>query len=115
MPENAPDSSFKILLLKEGYSKKREAKQTSDSVSGFGNSPPYYTSFTQSFAQPPAVVLTCHQEADGGDGGWAEVYSVAATQLGLAVDEDQVRDSERNHTTETCGFMVFESGGSYVE
>jgi len=94
---------------------KWEAKQTSDSVSGFGNSPPYYTSFTQSFTQSPAVVLAFHQEADGGDGGWAEVYSVAITQLGLAVDEDQVRDSERNHTTETCGFMVFETSGSYVE
>jgi flagellin-like protein len=94
---------------------KWEAKQTSDSVNGFGNSPPYYTSFGQSFSQPPAVVLACHQEADGGDGGWAEVYSVAATQLGLAVDEDQVRDSERSHTSETCGFMVFESVESYVE
>jgi hypothetical protein len=61
------------------------------------------------------VVLACHQEADGGDGGWAEVYSVVASQLGLAVDEDQVKDLERSHTSETCGFMVFESTGSHVE
>ncbi len=92
-----------------------EAKQTSDSVSGFGNSPPYQTSFSQSFAQSPSVVIACHQEADGGDGGWLDVYSVTGTQLGLAVDEDQVNDSERNHTTETCGFLVFESASSYVE
>jgi len=94
---------------------KWETKQTSDSVSGFGNSPPYYTSFSQGFAQPPVVAIACHQEADGGDGGWADVYSVTATQFGLAIDEDQVNDSERSHTTETCGFMVFESTGSYIE
>jgi hypothetical protein len=79
------------------------------------HSPPYNTSFDQTFAVPPNVVLAFQQEMDGNNGGWALMYSTSSTQLGLACDEDQVNDSERSHTTETCGFIVFESIGSYVE
>jgi hypothetical protein len=136
-PPRSSDSGFRIALngaeavdshgseeiayviLQEGTGTvgevKWETKQTSDSISGFGNSPPYQTSFSQGFTQSPVVVIACHQEADGGDGGWADVFSVTATQLGLAIDEDQVKDSERSHTTETCGFIVFETVGSYIE
>jgi flagellin-like protein len=92
-----------------------EAKQTSDTIQGLLNSPPYNTSFDQTFTEPPNVVLAFQQEMDGNNGGWALVYSTSSTQLGLACDEDQVNDSERSHTTETCGFVVFESTGSYVE
>ena len=92
-----------------------ESKQTSDSVSGFGNSPPYVTSFSQSFSEVPSVVLVNHLEVDGADGGWGIVYSISDSQVGLCIDEDQVRDSERSHTTETCGFLVFQQSGTYVE
>ena len=92
-----------------------ESKQSSDSVSGFGNSPPYFTSFSQSFSKVPSVVLVNHLEVDGSDGGWGVVYSVSGSQVGLCIDEDQVRDSERSHTTETCGFLVFQQPGAYLE
>ena len=92
-----------------------ESKQTSDSVRGFGNSPPYSTSFSQSFSKVPSVVLVNHLEVDGSDGGWGVVYSVSGSQVGLCIDEDQVRDSERSHTTETCGFLVFQQPGAYLE
>ena len=48
---------------------------------------------------------------DGNNGGWAMLYGaspVSANSVSLAVDEDQVRDSERNHTTEEVGYIVFE-------
>ena len=52
---------------------------------------------------------------DGGNGGWAYTYGSPATTsstLGLAVDEDQLNDNERNHTHEQVGYLVFASPGS---
>jgi hypothetical protein len=48
---------------------------------------------------------------DGADGGWPVLYgpaAVSATQLRLAIDEDWYLYSERNHTTEQLGYVVFE-------
>ena len=92
---------------------KYDVKRTGDSIRGFSNSPPYFTSYSQSFDSTPYVVLSSHLEADGNDGGWCVVYSVTQTQIGLMIDEDQERDSERSHTSETCGFLVFETEGNY--
>jgi hypothetical protein len=92
-----------------------EAKQTTDKIQGLLNSPPYNTSFDQIFPEPPKIALVFQQEMDGSDGSWAIVYSTSATQLGLACDEDQVKDADRSHTTEICGFIVFENTGSYAQ
>jgi flagellin-like protein len=92
---------------------KYDAQRSSDAIKGFTNSPPFNTVFSQTFDSTPSVVLACHQEADGGDGGWCVVHTITPTQAGLMVDEDQENDSERSHTTETCGFFAFESEGSY--
>ena len=46
----------------------------------------------------------------GNNGGWPVLYGaspVSATQLDLAYDEDQVRDSERSHNTEYVSFLLF--------
>lgn len=136
-PPSSGDSSFRIalngaeavdthgaedvgyIIIQEGYDVlngiKWDAKQTADTVQGLLNSPPYNTSFDQTFSEPPNVVLAFQQEMDGNNGGWALLYSTSSTQLGLAVDEDQVNDSERSHTTETCGFIAFENAGSYTQ
>ena len=45
------------------------------------------------------------------DGG--VTHTITQSQAGLMIDEDQVSDSDRSHTTETCGFLTFESSGSY--
>ena len=51
------------------------------------------------------------QEAmDGSDGGFAVLFGpnlFAFNRLGLAVDEDQIGDAERAHTSEQAGFWVF--------
>lgn len=134
-PPSSEDSSFRIALnggeavdthetedvgyivIQEGYDMldgiKWDAKQTADTIRGLLNSPPYNTSFDQTFSEPPNVALAFQQEMDGDNGGWALVYSTSKSQLGLACDEDQVTDSERSHTSEVCGFIVFESAGSY--
>ncbi len=107
------------IIIEEGYSElseiKYDAKQTTDSIRGFGNSPPYNTAFSQSFDNAPSVFISTQLEIDGGDGGWVVNYSVSQTQAGLMVDEDQEQNSERNHATETCGFIAFETAGTYPE
>ncbi|PVX23759.1 MAG: hypothetical protein CW691_09690 [Candidatus Bathyarchaeum sp.] len=105
------------IIFEEGCSEvagiKYDIKQTTDTVAGLTNSPPYSTSFSQTFDTSPAVLISTLLEMDGNNGGWTLDYSISQTQAGLAVDEDQVGDSERGHTTETCGFIAFETAGSY--
>ena len=136
-PPNSGDANFRIalngaeavdthgtetigyIIMQEGYDLlngiKWDAKQTANTIRGFANSPPYNTPFTQTFTQSPTVTLAFQQEMDGSDGSWAIVHSTSSTQLGLACDEDQVKDTERSHTTETCGFIAFATAGSYTQ
>ncbi len=134
-PPNSGDSGFRIalngaeaatshsnetvsyIILEQDYGElsgvKYDIKRTGDSIQGYSNNPPYSTSYTQSFSTSPTVLLSSLLEADGSDGGWCVIHTITQSQAGLMIDEDQVSDSERNHTTETCGFLSFESGGRY--
>ena len=80
-----------------------------DTVRGTTNSPPY--NYTLSGLSTASVAVISQAAMDGGNGGWAYLYGsspVSSTTLQLAIDEDQVNDSERNHTTEQVGYIVFE-------
>ena len=49
---------------------------------------------------------------DGSHGSWVNLFDsppFTATTLRLAVDEDQIGDSERNHTTEQVAYLAFQS------
>ncbi len=49
---------------------------------------------------------------DGNNGDWAYLYGatpLSATRIGLAIDEDQIGDTERRHTTEQVAYLVFEA------
>ncbi len=78
---------------------------TSDSIRGWGNGC-YTTNFLTPFSANPVVIGTINRH-DGGDGGWARQCSLSSSAVGYTIDEDQYRDSERNHTTEAVGFMAF--------
>lgn len=82
-----------------------EAQTTTDSVRGWGNGC-YATNFLGTFTASPLVVGTINR-LDGGDGGWARRCSLGTSSVGFTIDEDQYRDSERNHTTEAVGFAAF--------
>ena len=48
---------------------------------------------------------------DGGDGGWAALMGsnpvpASGGSIDLSIDEDQIRDSERKHTTEQVAYFV---------
>ena len=49
---------------------------------------------------------------DGNNGGWSYSHGptvATTTTVYLSVDEDQIGDSERSHTTEQVGAIVFET------
>ncbi|GAB5406818.1 MAG: hypothetical protein Aurels2KO_50490 [Aureliella sp.] len=80
----------------------------SDTIRGVGNGTYQYSNVTPTGATT-AVLSTAGM--DGGDGGWAALMGSGALPAGggsiaLSIDEDQIRDSERNHTTEQVGYFV---------
>ena len=80
-----------------------------DSVKGVGDVPPYSYSLSGLSSASTAVVTMAAM--DGGNGGWAILYgdgAVSPTSLKLAVEEDTAKDTERKHTPEQVGYIVFE-------
>ena len=92
-----------------------EAALGADSVRGVGNAPPYAYSFVTPFATAPTVSVVTMAAVDGGNGGWAQVHGptmATTTILNLSIDEDTIGDSERSHTPEQVGYVVFAGPGS---
>lgn len=92
-----------------------DAQLTTETIAGVGDAPAYPGSFTASFAAPPLVQLASSAGMNDSDGGWPVVYGVGATatQLPLAIDEDQIVDAERNHWAEQVGILSFDSTGAH--
>ncbi|WP_131906359.1 DUF11 domain-containing protein [Cocleimonas flava] len=68
--------------------------------------PPYNYTLPRSYSYATATLSAM----DGGDGGWAVLYgsNPISTSISLAIDEDTVRNTERNHTTEQVAYWVME-------
>lgn len=81
---------------------------SADAVVGFNNNP-HQHGFADPLGFAPAFVLVTQVGMDGGDGSWASVFrdEPARESLTLSVDEDQVLDPERGHTSENVAFLVF--------
>ncbi len=85
-------------------------------IQGAGDKPPYAYSFADKFDQKPNIAVVSLGGMRGGNGGWAQTHGTTAattTNLYLSIDEDQVRDKERNHVAEQVGCVVFESSVAY--
>jgi len=81
-----------------------------DTVRGIGNSTSGYTYTLSGLASASAAAIS-QAGMDGGNGGWAVLLGVDAittTSLRMAIDEDQENDTERRHTTEQVGYLIFE-------
>ena len=90
-----------------------EAKRGADTVRGLNNGAVSY-SYSQTFNGIPQVGVASQTAMDGNNGGWSVLRGnnpLAGGGITLAIDEDQIRDNERSHTTEQVMFMVFESEG----
>ena len=88
-----------------------EARLGADTVRGLNTSPISYT-YSQNFTATPLVGIATQTAMDGGNGSWAVLRGaspLAGGGITLGVDEDQIRDSERSHTTEQVMIMVFQA------
>ena len=82
-----------------------------DIITGTTNTPRSYT-FPTSFASTPAFAIASLSAMDGNNGGWAHLRGpspLSSTEIDLAIDEDQIRDSERSHSSEQVAYFVSES------
>ncbi len=60
------------------------------------------------------MTIVTQAAMDGGDGSWAYGYGntpVTTTTISLALDEDQIGDSERGVTNNQVSYFVFEKEG----
>ncbi|BDS07033.1 hypothetical protein NT6N_20730 [Oceaniferula spumae] len=81
-----------------------------DIVQGTGNTSTGYNYSLTGLSTASAAAVSI-AGMDGSDGGWAVLYGatpLTSTSLTLAVDEDQLGGTERNHTHEQVGYLVFE-------
>ncbi len=113
--ETRADETVGFIVVETGHGTlngvEYEAALGGDSIQGIDNNPPDSYTFDTAFASAPQVGLANVAGMDGNNGGWAVLYGATpttATVLNLAIDEDQTGDSERNHTTENVGYLVFE-------
>ena len=87
-----------------------EAGLGTDTVRGTGNTGTGYSYGLSSLSAASAAALGS-MAMDGADGGWPLLYGatpLTATSINVVIDEDTLNDSERNHTTEQVGYIVFE-------
>jgi hypothetical protein len=78
---------------------------TGDEVKGWDNACKSYN-FSNAYTHSPNVIGN-KESRDGGDGGWLRRCSLSTTSVGITVDEDQAADSERKHTSEVAGMVIF--------
>jgi len=80
-----------------------------DTVRGVDNNSTRYTYSFGSVANANVAILGT-AAMDGGNGGWPVLFgasAVTSTSITMYFDEDQVNDSERQHTTEQVAYIVF--------
>ncbi len=79
-----------------------------DTIAGIDDNPPY--TYGIGGLEPAQVAVVSQSAMDGNNGGWAILYGanpLSNTSLALAIDEDQIRDTERKHTKEQVAYIVF--------
>ncbi len=108
------DETVGFIVIEEGVGTlgtiAYEAWLGDRTIQGSGDSPPYRYTFQRPFDAPPEVGLATKAEVQGNNGGWAMLYgpdALTADTIGLAIDEDRIGDSERNHTSERVAYVVF--------
>ncbi len=84
-----------------------EANVGADIVRGPSNSQTGYNYVLQNTYSNPVPVAS-QVAMDGGDGSWAMISGSSGNSLVLNVDEDQVGDAERSHTTEQVGYFILD-------
>ncbi|MGB0370299.1 MAG: hypothetical protein ACPGN3_03050 [Opitutales bacterium] len=87
-----------------------QAGVSTDSVLGYGNNQPDFLEIELDAEN----VVTSSAAMDGADGGWPVLSGndgAAIYPASVVIDEDQISDSERSHTTEQVAFVAFGDPG----
>ncbi len=85
-----------------------------DIIAGVDNTTTGYAYSLSGFTQPTAAIVS-PAAMDGGNGGWPVLFGptpLTASQLLLAFDEDQSKDTERKHTKEQAAYLILEGAVS---
>jgi hypothetical protein len=89
-----------------------ETGRGSDVFVGYMNKKVTYK-FAVAFKTTPVVAVLCQAAMDSTDGSWALLSSnPTKTSMVVNVDEDQLKDTERSHTTEEVNYAVFAVEGA---
>jgi len=88
-----------------------ETQTTGDSIRGWDNSC-LDINLVNPYTSNPLVIGSMNRR-DGVDGGWLRRCGLTTSTVGLTIDEDQAGDSERGHTTESAGLVIFEKSFIY--
>ncbi len=114
------DEEIGFIVIEQGVGTANgltyEATLGADTVRGLNVAAVDY-SFNQSFSEAPEVAIVTMAGMDGNNGAWAMLRGADAltqTTITTVVDEDQISDSERTHTTEQVGYFVFDVSGSML-
>lgn len=105
--------TFGSFTASDGSSVQYETFNTGDNVEGWddGCYQRPTTNFVNNYSANP-VVLASKNSHDGNDGGWVRMCDLSTTQVGLTIDDRETlafpRGTERVHTTEQVGVLVFE-------
>ncbi len=77
-----------------------------------GNGTSVNVAFSPVLAAPAAGAIVTQTAMDGSDGSWAKLFganALTSSAIEVTVDEDQLGDPERSHTTEQASYMAFSS------
>jgi MSHA biogenesis protein MshQ len=69
-------------------------------------------SFTPAFATTPRVIASKATRNEN-DGGWIRRCNLGSSLVGLTIDEDTSRDSERGHANEQASIIAFSNNFDY--
>lgn len=84
-----------------------DAALGADTIDGVDNAGNTYTAPTIDYRHG----IASQSAMDGGDGGWAVLFGaapLAGSAIDIAIDEDDIADTERSHTTEQVAYGLFE-------
>lgn len=109
------DEMVGFIVVEAGGDAESKAGLGMGIVRGIDNNPSGYTyDYEQpAFDAAPQVTIVTQAAMRGVGGSWAVLLGMqSATSLSVVIDEDQIRDSERFHTSEQVGYMAFAVAGS---
>ena len=92
---------------------KWSAENSADIVAGWATSPySWTTSFTQTYASQPKVIVVGKIKEDGGNGGWAALSQGNSSASAWASFIDETLETDRAHTSEVVSAISFETNSS---